>query len=118
MRMMWEASDVEPGILVASKGKTGTKFQLPSVIAFQIGDDGQPVFGLCSLDSGSFMQFNDGSKKAVAEKLTEGGYLPVSKLMFEGAASAGMVDNRLRLPVVTFTRIDLATDTDRNLPTF
>ena len=118
MRMIWHATDVEPGILVASKNKTGNKFQLPSVVAFQIGDDGQPVFGLCSLDSGSFMQFNDGSKKALAEKLTEGGYLPVSKLMFEGPVSAGMVDNRLKLPVVTFTRIDITADGGRSTPVF
>ena len=118
MRMIWEAGDIEPGLLVAARGKANGKFTLPSVIAFQIQDEGEPVFGLCSLDSGSFMQFNDGSKKALAEKLTEGGYLPVTKQLFEGPAAAGLIDNRLRLPVVTLTRIDTSVEPERNMPLF
>lgn len=118
MRMIWEAADIEPGVLVAGKSKTNGRFQLPCVIAFQIGDDGEPVFGLCSLDSGSFMQFNDGSKKALAEKLTEGSYLPVSKQLFEGAAVSGFLDNRLGMPVVTFTRVDTTADGERGTPLF
>lgn len=113
MRLVWDPSDVEPGVLVASRGRNG-KYQMPCILAYQISGEGEPLYGLCSMDTGSFMQFNDGSKAALAEKLTEGGYLPVTKQLFEGVAPAGLIDNRLGLPVVTLTRIDSSLEPDRN----
>lgn len=91
---------------------------MPSVVAYQISGDGEQVYGLCDLDSGCFMEFDNGSKEALAGKLTDGGYLPVTKQLFEGVAAPGLLDNRMRMPVVTFTRVDTSIDSESYHPVY
>lgn len=104
--MQWTEKDIEGGVSVTKRrSETNPHFQIPSIIIRVPSEVSGKGWGVCELSDGLLMGLSGGkfgTKAELAVALTEMGYVPVPKMIFERGIET-LPENRFGLPALILT---------------
>jgi hypothetical protein len=109
--MQWTAADIQPGTPISKRrSDVNPHFKVPAIIVKLPTNDKEKDkgWGLCELSDGYLIGLSEGkfgTKEELAKELTELGYFPVPKMIFNGGLGT-LPENRQNTPVLAMTYSD------------